>query len=239
MDIRKHPWLFGGILTLAGVGVVYALHKSSSGCQIRIKAGDRIMLIGDSLAVGLTSPVKALATQSGCDFFALAKSGTMMPYWTGNESVAGAIQTFSPTLILVSLGTNDSKGNHTDEQLAAHVAALREFLSVTGAAIVWILPPQLPFPERVSKHVLAAGIASFPSSTLPIPQGDGIHPTARGYAGWAEHIFAYLSCSAAPQQALASLGAAPIVPPTVPPFMRPAKAPGSKAALAIKRRRRI
>ena len=245
MDFRSPgPWLLGGILTLAGVGIVWSIKQSGStgaSCEPHIRPGDRILLVGDSLSVGLKTPMSALAKQSGCDFLSFTSSGTTMGRWIGDAQVSAALASFQPTLVLVCLGTNDSKGNTPDATLAAQVVKMRDWLGAGGAKVVWILPPKLPFPERVGKAVIAAGIESFPSATLPIPQPDGIHTSGRGYAGWAEHVWAFLSCSTAPTTALTGLGAAPRRP-MVPDFMTRTKPPKKRSAASLKankRRRRV
>jgi hypothetical protein len=225
------------------VGIVYGLQQAGVGavCTPHLRPGDRVLLIGDSLAVGLKTPMRELAARSGCEFGAFAESGTTMKRWLGDGQVTALLQSYRPTLVMACLGTNDSKGNTPDETLALQVGQMREWLTSTGAHLLWIAPPKLPFPERVSKLVVAAGIDSFPSAALPIPQPDGIHTSGRGYAGWAEHVFAYLSCNPAPSTALAGLGAAPWRP-VVPSFMvraRPPRTASGPRKRGKKKKRRV
>lgn len=235
-----NPLLLGGILTLAGVGILYSIQHPTeeAGCVPRVRAGDRILLVGDSLSVGLKTPLQALATKTGATFASFTESGTTMKRWLGDAQVSAVLQSFQPTLVLVCLGTNDSAGSTPSEALATQVGQMRDWLTSTGAKLVWIAPPKLPFPDRVGPQVTAAGIASFPSSTLPIPQPDGIHTSGRGYAGWAEHVWAFLSCSAAPAAALTGLGAAPRAP-AAPGFLVRARPPqvAPRARKASRRRR--
>jgi lysophospholipase L1-like esterase len=240
--VDRNPLLLGGILTLAGVGILYSIKhppEGAIGCVPSVHAGDRVLLVGDSLSVGLKTPMQALATKTGASFASFTESGTTMRRWINDAQVSATLQNYLPTLVLVCLGTNDSAGNTPNETLAGQVTQMRDWLTSTGAKIVWILPPKLPFPDRVGPAVTAAGIASFPSSTLPIPQPDGIHTSGRGYAGWAEHVWAYLSCSPAPAAALAGLGAAPRRP-MVPGFMVRARPPqtASHARKTARKRRR-
>lgn len=243
MDLRSpSPWVFGGLLTLATVGLVYKIQEQAEGasCRPSVGAGARVLLVGDSLSVGLKTPLGAIATRTGAELLAFAESGTTMRRWLNDGAVSLALQQFNPHLVLVSLGTNDSKGNTPDATLAEQVGQMKTWLTSTGAKLVWILPPKLPFPERVSPAVKAAGIEGFPSAALPIPQPDGIHTSGRGYAGWAEHIWAFLSCAPAPQVALSGLGAAPRRP-ILPPFMvpaRPVQVPGSPSRPVGRRARR-
>jgi hypothetical protein len=203
-----------------------------------------VLLIGDSLAVGLSTPMRGLCAKSGCDFQAIAEVSTTMIQWINEPRrslIQSALEGFRPTLVLISLGTNDSAGNTPTDALNAQITKLRDWVQSSGAAIMWILPPKLNFQERVGWGVKAAGIESFPSANLPLPQPDGIHTTGRGYAGWAEHIWAKLTCSPEPSVSLQGLEA--IFQPVVPSFMVPAR-PGvawraaSTAAKKTKPRRR-
>lgn len=226
MDYRSPtPWLLGGILMIAGVGVVYAIqHGGDAACNVSVRPGDRVLLFGDSLAVGLSSPMAEAAKKSGCDFTSMAEVSTNMAQWLSEprrSQLQALIDSFAPTVVLVSLGTNDSKGMTDTAKLTAQEAQIRDWIARTGAKLVWILPPKLPFPERVSEGVKANGINAFPSANLPLPQGDGIHPTGRGYAGWTEHIWAFMSCTTAPADALAGLGA--VLRPVLPSFLSPAR----------------
>jgi len=218
------PWLLGGILMLTGVGIVYAMRQGAGVCNVSVRPGDRVLLFGDSLAVGLSAPFRSVAKQGGCDFTSQAETSTSMAQWLSEprqSQLQALMASFQPTVVLVSLGTNDSKGNAETSRLAAQIVQIRDWIASTGAKLVWVLPPKLPFPERVSAGVRAAGIDGFPSANLPLPQVDGIHLTGRGYAGWAEHIWAFLSCSPTPSDALAGLGAA--LHPVLPSFMVPAR----------------
>ena len=241
MNVRNaSPWLFGGIFAAAGVGILYAIKKAGLGavCQPHIKSGDRVLLVGDSQSQGLKTPLGSLAKKTGIEFQSFTESGTTMGRWLHDAQVSATLASFKPTLVLICLGTNDSAGNYSDEKLASQVVAMRDWIKASGADLVWILPTKLRFPERVSPAVNAAGIDAFPSATLPIPQVDGIHSTGRGYAGWAEHIWAFLSCAPTPQVAMQGLGSAPRVP-NVPSFMVPARPPKVRRATVRKRLRRL
>lgn len=218
------PWLLGGVLVLAGVGAVHALSNASGtiGCKPTVKTGDRVLLFGDSLAVGLSTPLREIASKSGCEFQALAKSGTSMAHWLGERraDLEATIARLQPTVVLVSLGTNDSKGMTSEEKLATQIASIAELVGKTSK-LLWVRPPKLPFADRVSAAITSQGIAAFDSAALPIPQADGIHPTGRGYAGWAEHLWASMTCSTTPVEALSGIRAPSV--PRVPAFLRPAR----------------
>lgn len=186
-------WVYAGLLVAAGVGLVRALRGP------RVETGkSRVLLVGDSLAVGLGPPLRALAKDQRVAFDVLAKEGTRIDQWAGSQKLTERVQVFKPTMILISLGTNDEylMGDGGTRQ-APYMDELLKKLS-TAAPVVWIGPPQLP--KKASNGVVAAiqqrvpTSHYFPSQLLAIPRGpDALHPTARGYAGWAGSLWQWLS----------------------------------------------
>lgn len=171
------------------------LPKELTDCTKDVSSGDTIALLGDSLAVGLNPKLHALATASGCTFKAFAETSTTMSMWLHDANVQAYLTSAKPDLILVCLGTNDSKASFTTAELAAYIAKMNQWLTSTGAKVIWILPPHLPFADRVSPLVIAAGISTFYSAGLSLGQADGIHPGGNGYVTWANAIWSDLTCS--------------------------------------------
>lgn len=189
MDRR---WLLGGLLIASGVGLAALATR-----RPKITAASRVLLIGDSLALGLTTPMKQLAEESGVSgFLGHGIVNTRIPDWASSDWLDQALADFQPTLILVSLGTNDEKtspGAVGREEPAFH--ELLEKLQGSGAQVVWIGPPELPFERQgVSEMVRAFVPHYFDSEQLDIPRSpDGLHPNAAGYAGWAGAIWQWLT----------------------------------------------
>jgi len=208
MRPSSKQWLYGGLLLVAGLGMVRLLNGP------RVRKGMRVLLIGDSLAVGMAPYFSALAKEAGIDFKALATVGTRIDQWASNADLKKLLETFQPELVLVSLGTNDSFMQGKDvvpkqqTQLEKLYALLTQWprskdYGLGPEHLVWIGPPTLPKPPSpgVSKMIQdAAGNALSPryfyfhSEKLDMPRGpDNLHPTARGYAGWAGAIWHWLS----------------------------------------------
>jgi lysophospholipase L1-like esterase len=196
MRPSSKQWLYAGLALVAGVGVVRLMSGP------RVKRGLRVLLVGDSLAVGTAPHYAALAKEAGVDFKSLAIVGTRIDQWAASADLAKAIQDFNPGLVLVSLGTNDSfmKG----DVIAGQRAKLEKLLTVLGDRdIVWIGPPTLPNPPTPGMITMIQDSAGSPlaphyhyfhSERLSIPRGpDNIHPTVRGYAGWAGAVWHWLS----------------------------------------------
>lgn len=189
-------WIYAGLLIVAGVGVVSVLRRGP-----KLAASSRVLLVGDSLAVGLSAPIGALARDSKVPFEAIGQVGSTIQQWGGvatlNAALRGKLVAFKPTLVLVSLGTND-------EYLSADAAAkekpaleaLVALIQQSGAELGWIGPPTLPRPTNGTVAMIQSVVresAYFHSERFVIPRaGDQLHPTVKGYAGWAGSIWAWL-----------------------------------------------
>ena len=166
----------------------------------RLHAGStRLLVIGDSLAVGMAPPLRELATLARIAFQANAKVGTRIDQWADSSTLTDALGSFHPTLTLVSLGTNDEylTGSDAVVRQREKTRQLLAKIKASGSDYVWIGPPTLPKASNGIVAMLRDEIPSshyYPSDALEIPRGgDGIHPTARGYAGWAGALWQWLS----------------------------------------------
>lgn len=145
-----------------------------------------VLLVGDSLAVGLTYPMRQIAEARGLTFVADATTGTTARQWVSSSRLVGDVQDHRPDIILISLGTNDARGNTT--WFADDVASL--IGAAGGASVRWIGPPEMPFDMSIIRAALAAsGVPVFPSETFAYQRAaDGIHMPPSGYAAWAQDI---------------------------------------------------
>jgi lysophospholipase L1-like esterase len=189
-------WLLGGILIGTGIGLV-ALAKR----RPKISEGARVLLFGDSLAMGLNPQLKQLAEEAGvAAYTGKGVVGSRIDQWSQDRWLDGwldaTLDSFQPTIILVSLGTNDEAtypGAVGREEGDFH--ALLGKLRATGAEIVWIGPPELPFPRQGISDMIRENVPYyFESEQLDIPRApDHLHPNAVGYAGWAGAIWRWLT----------------------------------------------
>lgn len=210
MPSRSWTYVAIGAATLGAVGIVELL----SGPTLR--PGDRILLVGDSLAVGLSTPLSALAKDHGIAFQAIAIVGTRIDQWAQSTDLTAVLAAFQPTVVLVSLGTNDayvmpSPGTSIGQRQAPYMEALLTKIEAAHPrAIVWIEPPTLPDAASslssvrqlieaqhaidLPKHIKPR-VALFASQRLTIvPRSpDGIHPVVSGYAYWAGKIWQWLT----------------------------------------------
>jgi len=170
----------------------------AAGSERLVNESTRLLLIGDSLAVGLGPHLAGLADEEAIeDFLAVAHSGTRIDQWAQSSELDRTLEDFEPTLVLVSLGTNDAAafGQGAADRQEPYVRELLDLLEEAGATVVWIGPPEMPFDDEELVQLLEDEAPKyFDSGRYDIPRGpDDIHPTAAGYAGWAGQIWAWLT----------------------------------------------
>lgn len=219
MDSTKRRWIYAGLVLVAGVGLVTAVQASVQAegppeppappgpppapvperpAQLGrglLRSGARVLLVGDSLAQGLSVSMAKLAKDASVPFLGHGIVSTRINQWCCQPWLAADVLAAKPTLVLVSLGTNDAAlADPTVER--AQLQKLLAALVATGAKVVWIAPPKVKLPSEsvVREMIRATGLDVFPSDALAIPRGpDGLHPTAAGYAGWAGAIWRWLA----------------------------------------------
>jgi lysophospholipase L1-like esterase len=174
----------------ATAGVAYVLSKRHP----KLTEDSRVLVVGDSMAVGLTPYLRSMAEEAGLPFQSLRASGTTITYWAHNQDLVHALDSFEPTIVLVVLGTNDEY--LSEANLAAEADDLAELLALfEGIDVAWVGVPSLPRPESNGAVALieSTGVPYFPSDRLDIPRGpDNLHPTVAGYGMWAGSVWSWL-----------------------------------------------
>jgi len=149
------------------------------------KKPSRVLLIGDSLAVGM----RPYARSSGATVE--AEGGTTARQWLGR--VEALLIRDRPEVLLVSAGTNDAAGKITSSSFAAQAAQMSQLAAKYGARCVWLFPPPMPFSlQSIRDGLIAADVAIIePPAGLPRAP-DRIHLPGAGYAAWWAHVAATL-----------------------------------------------
>lgn len=205
---RNRAWLLAGLAVAAGFGIATLLDRP----RVKLSKTTRILLVGDSLAQGLSPHLGNFAKESQYPYQAVHHVGSAIRYWTG-ERLAAALEQAKPTLAVVVLGTNDLAGQRSGEQLAADAAALLDQLSkfprsdegyCLGVDVLWVSPLVAMLAAHPQGEALEQAVRSptgscgktewFDSAVLDVKTGaDGVHPVASGYAAWAGAIWKRLS----------------------------------------------
>lgn len=179
-----------------GVAVVSLLQRGP-----RIRPGDRLLLFGDSLAVGLSPPLSQLARDNGVIYSSLGKVGSTIRDWAGSTSLNRDLRqqlAQRPNVVLISLGTNDEFMSPQVAQAELPMMdALLELVRASGADVGWVGPPKLPRAGNGIIRKIQAKIPKnryFRSEDFEIPRAqDQLHPTVRGYCGWAGQIWIWIT----------------------------------------------
>jgi lysophospholipase L1-like esterase len=150
----------------------------------KVRSGMRMLLLGDSLAQGLSVPLSAIAKEAQVEFKTMAQAGTGTAEWAVSPALVKLLESYRPDLTLVSLGLTDDKMQ--ESKLKALLALLKQYGDVG-----WISPP------AGANAVVQANVPPshiFRTENYELPYGpDRLHPTIRGYAGWAAEIWKWLS----------------------------------------------
>jgi len=176
------------LMTLgAGTIVAALLHKP----KIDISK-QRIYLIGDSLAVGLKTPLAAIAASQNVPFGSTAKGGTAMTHWI-KPSWWQYEKEFNPTILLISLGTNDAYGFVDPNKVPEYIEQIKKLAG--NARIYWIMPPNVKMKNinAIRQKILQTEVENFASDQLNINLPDGVHPSGQGYEKWAKEIWQALA----------------------------------------------
>lgn len=188
-------WLYAGLIVAAGISISSILKAGP-----RVKKGDRILLFGDSLAVGLAPPLSDLAKSGGVGFTGIGKVGSTVRDWAGQSQLNTELRAKlaeRPTVVLCSLGTNDEA--LSPDSARAEVPLIDTLIALirdSGAELGWVGPPRLQKTNGFSAIIQSKLPQNryFHSEKYDIPRAnDGLHPTVLGYAGWAGVLWRWVS----------------------------------------------
>jgi lysophospholipase L1-like esterase len=208
-----------GVLVLASSG-----SAAAGALRPIVWSQERVLVIGDSLAEGLAPPLEqALRARGVAAFRSIAVGGTMINHWAWSgshwqaRSLDAALAEFQPTLVLISLGTNDeaSRGvvDHKGDPAKPpygpgySVARARKdsipklASKLAGLRSVWIGPPVTGrwIPDRAFRDLIAANWPGryFNTESIALSkQPDDLHMTGSGYRTWSDAIIAWLETGA-------------------------------------------
>lgn len=181
-------------------------------CLIAVNAEastDRVFLIGDSEAYLLNVPLAKLAKRDNVPFGAAPVPGSSVISWAiANQAGWQALSRFQPTVVLVSLGANDSC--MSTRIVNNEPPYLARFLrNLASKKVIWIGPPvigakegcglkdclsrAIPGLEAFATMVKNQQVPYWDARELILPMWDDfLHPTTVGQQTWATWIWARL-----------------------------------------------
>lgn len=169
------------------VGAAVALFALTAAGPKRRAKPKRVLLVGDSLAVGLAGPLGSHLRAGGVDVAAGVKGATIAGFW--QPKLDAMLRDHQPELVLFSLGTNDCRFEESRAcaDFQERTRDLAEQCHTRGARPVFLIPAWLSWAQRIRDR-LTYGADSWEPSAWPELQRDQIHPTAAGYKTWAADL---------------------------------------------------
>lgn len=171
--------------------------KPEEPVRVPIKTGSTILLLGDSLSLGLSSEFVSIVHLSGYVPAVHGITGSRADQWL--TRIKKDLDSYCPSLVLVSLGTNDiAAGIEWVKQHSAVYHELVKLINDSGARIVWIGPPKLdekklPNSDEVRDIIRAASPIYFESQNIVIDQAsDGVHSSPAGYKKWMDAAWSWM-----------------------------------------------
>jgi lysophospholipase L1-like esterase len=158
-----------------------------------VQPGDAVLLVGDSIGVGLASPLKSALAASNVTLDTDVAVGRSIT----TQAADGYVPQGAYKVILLSLGSNDTAAKGTEQAtLQRYVTWLQDYL-VPGGKILWVLPPSFTgtltaAQQAVLSEFQAVNIPAVPiQGSLPSVASDTamhLHPTPQGYQTYAKQI---------------------------------------------------
>jgi len=173
------------LIWLAVAGVVAAIFIATTAGRPRRPL--RVLLVGDSLAVGLTAPLRADLTRAGARFHAESQGGSSAALW--RSRLPALVAAHHPDLVLVSVGANDCRREDSPACVAFRDRT-RDLVAIAegaGARMLFLLPDWLTWSSVIADALDESAAAMYPAVPVPV-QPDRVHPTAAGYRAWAGDI---------------------------------------------------
>jgi lysophospholipase L1-like esterase len=201
------------LLTMSARATTVA--STSDRRQITDWGKERVLVIGDSLGVGLGLVIEGRLKDRGVGAYSnISLVGSSINQWgkTGhklNTALLNELQSFKPTLVLISLGTNDEATRkysldppagpeyNVGKSRKKYIEALQNILKDTYS--VWLGPPQSDpslWPmDRNFRNMLKGywGDRYFDTEAInPAKRSDRVHFSPSGNRFWTDSILNFL-----------------------------------------------
>jgi len=151
--------------------------------------GKTVLHVGDSMVGGnwgLTRALEAKLEPEGAKIVRHTKVSETIPSMDADPTLKDLLRTHEPDIVILTLGTNNTDVPHP-EVYAKHVANIAK--KIAPRECWWIGPPrEAPVNKVIEEN--SAPCKYFDSSKLTLERTkDGIHPTDKGGADWANKFW--------------------------------------------------
>lgn len=141
------------------------------------------LLIGDSLAVGMSNEFNEISKNNNLKPKIYAKNGTTISYWS--TKIEDILEKEKPIIVFISLGTNDATSY--DLNFEKRLNGFLETFNKKKIKYIWILPPNISEKKikmiNITRGIIKKNVSCFYEANLyhNPPPGDGIHMSNHGY----------------------------------------------------------
>jgi hypothetical protein len=189
VDSGKRAWAYEGLALADGMGLVSCLAEVMAARPTQGLGDWRLVLFGDELAMGLSTPLAQLAIDH-VDFVWLGRKGTSPADWCGEWVAMFLAAVPAPAVYLAAF-----RWPQAAPPLGV-MAAIEQQVGAAGARLVWLAPPAAQLGAGSDKLVLP-GVHVLDSADFDVQLGppgpNGRQdPTTVGYAAWAGAVWAWL-----------------------------------------------
>lgn len=188
MDSSKRAWAYEGLALADGMGLVSYLAEVMAARPTTGLADWRLVLFGDELAMGLSTPLAQLAIDH-VDFAWLGRRGSGPADWHGEWVALFLAAVPAPAVYLAAF-------RWPPVPPLGAMAAVEQQVEAVGAHMVWLAPPAARLGTG-SDNLARRGVHVLDSADFDVQLGppgpDGRQdPTTVGYAAWAGAVWSWL-----------------------------------------------
>ena len=148
----------------------------------------RILLIGDSMIEGLMSPFLNYCDKNGHKLFPVIWYSSSTLVFGKSDTLSFFVKKVRPTLIVISLGSNEQFINHVEKRNVFIANILKQADTIK---VIWIGPPSWRKDTGID-DLICSTVGSdryFPSQHLKFQRcQDGAHPTRSSACLWMDSI---------------------------------------------------
>lgn len=176
-----------GAARLDGKGAAaFTVWSDGEGAYPLSLKGKTVLLVGDSMAEGLSPALQKRVEAAGGSFKAEPWQSSTIIGWEGTDRLREMIERYQPDIIFISLGSNELQTRRPE----GRAPLIKRMVEEIGARpAFWIGPPSWK-PDNGLLRVIEENFQPghfFNANDLQLPrQPDGKHPTLEGFEQWTE-----------------------------------------------------